>query len=82
MGKESPKEFLQRIHEVLVHSPAKAIFLSHSDFILNFTEQAIGHHITDCECMAGGAITFIDARRLVYCGKVCYSGEESKSNVL
>jgi len=82
MEKETPQEFLQRIHDALMHSPAKAIFVSHSDFIFNFTEQAIGHCITNCECMPGASITFIDARQLVYCGKVCYLNEESKSNVL
>lgn len=79
---EPDKEFLQRINAALADSPAKTIYISHCDFILNFAEQAIGHRITEGD-MSGGSITFIDARRLVYCGKVCYACEPvSKSNVL
>lgn len=79
---EDDTQFIARIDNSLSCSPAKAIYITHSDFIVNFTERAIGKKITECESMPGGALTFIDARRLVCCGKICYCAEESKSNVL
>jgi phosphohistidine phosphatase SixA len=80
---EDASQFLKRINATLATSPAKVVYVSHSDFIVNFTEQAIGHCIVnDHHVMPGGAITFIDAKRLVWCGKTCYNCEESKSKAL
>lgn len=76
---EGSDTFLARIHEALAHSSSKTIYISHSDFIVNFAEQAVRHRITDCERMPGGSVTFIDAKRLVCCGRECYCEEESKS---
>lgn len=74
---EEACDFVSRIDDTLIHSPAKTIFISHSDFIVNFAERAVRQRITECERMPGGAVTFIDAKRLVCCGMDCYNCESN-----
>ncbi len=66
---ENARTYSERIGKALGDSPVKAIYVSHADFIVNFAERAVGRRITECGRMPHGSVTFIDARRLVWCGK-------------
>lgn len=62
---EPDLEFLQRISSTLEHIPAKALLISHSDFIVQFIHEAIGPEFINDICVGNCAVTLIDARRIV-----------------
>lgn len=78
MDEETPTEFLQRIELALTSSPSRALIVTHSDVIVNFTERAIRHRISEC-MLASASLTFIDEKKLVFYGKDCYLYSNSTS---
>lgn len=73
---ENQRQFQSRISAALASLQAKAVVVSHCDFIVGLTQQAIGKSLADCEEwnneMPGGSLTMIDAKKLVCVGKECY----------
>lgn len=70
---ESPLKFLNRLQEVIESLPEYSVIISHSDFIVNIAQLAMGTDITECKQwnkkIPSCSITYVENHQPVWIGE-------------
>lgn len=70
---ETPYEFLDRVRAVIESLPENSIIVSHSDFVVNMAQIAMGTDITQCEQwhnkIPNCSITYVENHEPVWIGE-------------